>query len=213
MNPTIISFCLIGLIGLVYLIDFFIKSKKSEPTSKKIDAKTKVEKPSDVFYNKGWYRIHFIIVISFFLFSLCVSLYGLLIFDDNLKGNFFNDVLKVILDRNLDIGLYILLFYLFVFLIFLPLIYELVDWVNEGFGKNKKASKKQYIIFSSIGSIFVLFLFFYFLTGFYLPNYYYRTGDCKKANSYYKIFNSGKYEKCISPGYWNKRLNKWHKAR
>ena len=66
-------------------------------------------------------------------------------------------------------------------------------------GKNRKVSKRQKVIFTTIGSALFLFVMFYYITSFYLPNYYYERGECKKANSYYKIFNSGKYKECSSP--------------
>ena len=64
----------------------------------------------------------------------------------------------------------------------------------------RKVSKRQKVIFTTIASALFLFLMFYLITSFYLPNYYYKKGECKKANSYYKILNSGKYKKCSNPG-------------
>ena len=170
--------------------------------AKKIKQIKKLLKPSKIFplYSKGFIRLHFVISCS-----IIIYVFGNITYINHWDYLFTN---KVKLDDTIyyDDAIIYLGIYLCLFILVLPALILIFNWIKDGFLieskssiKKGKLSKRQKVIFTTVGSALLLFVMFYLITSFYLPNYYYEKGECKKANSYYKILNSGKYKECSSP--------------
>ena len=213
-NTIIITGLLCFAIALVLIIDFVLRRKNEENSELSTGQKNHKKRKISPFYSKGFIRLH-IVVIS----GIIIYFFGNLAYIDGWEYLFTK---KVSLGdtRYYDDAVIYLGIYLCLFLFILPFSLLLFNWIKDGFTANSSTSKKrrklsirQKGILITSGSILFLFIMFYLISSFYLPNYYYETGDCKKANAYYKIFNSGEYKKCSNPGYWNERRNKWQRIK